>query len=114
MTTLATSRRKGATAECRYHDWLLADGQQAARVHLNGVNDEGDIHIYTANRITVVEVKHARGLRIGEWLRELDVEIANTARHRPGVTVDGYLIVRPVGIVDPGRWWRINRAEDRS
>lgn len=110
MSTIANSKRKGARAELDLADWLIGGGRDAVRQHLAGVHDEGDILVLHGNAsVTVIEVKHCARLDIGAWLRELDAEIANCAKHRPGVQVDGILVVRPRGITDPAAWWTIRR-----
>lgn len=114
VSSPAASKRKGAGAEIAYHRWLLDEGHDAARLHLNGRDDEGDIHIHRGGaHLTVVEVKNCRTMNIPGWLRELDREMANTRVHRPGVVVDGYVVIRPRGVTDPAKWWRVTRTEAR-
>ncbi len=101
MSSPAASKRKGAAAEIELLKALLDQGHAAFRVRLAGVNDEGDIHIAHPNgALTVIECKSAARIEMGAWLRELDREVQNVRRHRPGVDVKGRLAVRLRG----GRW----------
>ncbi len=107
--TPAHNRRKGAKAEIEWCDRLIARGLNAVRLHLNGVNDQGDVAVFRGNgRVDVWEVKSGSYAgKLAGWLDELAREVENTRRARPGMEVRGALAIRLRG----GRWIVAKEAE---
>ena len=106
MSSPAASRRKGAKAEIEVLAALIAAGHDAARIRLTGSEDQGDIVVFRgASRVHVYEVKDAKAQSIPGWLRELDREVENTRKARPGCDVTGSLLVRHRG----GIWSEVKR-----
>jgi len=96
-------RQKGTAAESAVAGWLRDNGfPHAERRALAGVIDKGDI---TGTPGVCWEIKSHNRLAIPEWLRELDVESANSGA---GV---GLLVVKPKGIgaTRVGDWWAVQR-----
>lgn len=91
-----TAKRKGRETENGWVAWLRRNGwPDAERRRLTGSADQGDIAgVYDQT----IEVKSAAEWQPMKWLRELDVEQANT-----GDTL-GYVVARPKGKNDPDDW----------
>ena len=103
------SKQKGTAFETAVVTYLRDHGRPfCERRSLGGAaNDRGDIAGIPA---VVIEVKAAKTLHLGAWLRELDAEIANDkARSRDELTTgalwvkqhgkssagDGFIVMRP-------------------
>lgn len=99
-----TAKRKGAETEEKFVQFLKGIGVPGAeRRHLAGMNDKGDIAGWPN---VCVEVKSGAQLNVGEWLRQLDIEIINSEAKI------GFVAVRPKGKPDPKDWWMIMRSEE--
>jgi hypothetical protein len=97
----AMQRRKGATAEVAFVNWLRSIGWDDARRYLAGDGRQpGDIDGIPG---VCLEVKNCAELRIPAWLRQVEAE---AGRNLP------VLIVKPRGVSDPARWWAIVTAGD--
>ena len=98
------SKVKGDKAERDLVAWLVRNGYPLAHRSRAGWSDDvGDVLGVPG---LVIEVKHAKTMRLGPWLDELDVEKVN-AGCRSGV-----LIVRRPGWPDPGEWFAVRRVRD--
>ena len=98
------SKDKGDRAERDFVAWLVQNGYPLAHRSRAGWSDDvGDI--MGVHDLTI-EVKHAKTMRLGPWLDELDVERANAG------TARGVLVVRRPGWPDPGEWFAVRRVRD--
>lgn len=86
---MSASRAKGTAAETAFVRYLNDSGYfHAERRALNGSRDRGDI---AGVHGVTIEVKAAKTLALGAWLRELDAEMVNDR------TDVGFLAVKPIG-----------------
>lgn len=93
----ATAKRKGATTEQMWVEYLQQMGwPHAERRHLSGTADRGDIAGCPG---VTVEVKSGAKMAVGQWMSELEVEMANDR------TAVGYVAVRPRLKPSPDSWW---------
>lgn len=98
---MSKSRAKGTMAESAVVRFLRENGYpHAERRALSGINDKGDIAGIVG---VVVEVKNHAKYKIPEWLREVEVEVANAKADH------GFLIVKPNGVGEKrvGEWWAV-------
>lgn len=92
-----TAKRKGATTEQRWVDYLRQTGwPYAERRHLSGSADRGDIAGCPG---VTIEVKSGAKVTVAQWMSELEVEMANDR------TEVGYIAVRPRLQPSPEQWW---------
>jgi hypothetical protein len=85
---MTASRARGTRAETAFVDYLRRFYPWAERRALNGARDRGDVAGIPG---ITIEVKAAKRMDLGAWLRELDVEVIND---RSEV---GFLAVKPIG-----------------
>lgn len=85
---MSASRARGTRGETNFVTYLKPHYPQAERRALNGNRDRGDV---AGIPDVTIEVKAAKRLELGAWLRELDVEMVNDG------SVLGFLAVKPVG-----------------
>ncbi len=85
---MTTSRAKGTRAETAFVDYLRQHYPWAERRSLNGARDRGDVAGIPG---VTIEVKAARRVELGAWLRELDLEMIHD---RSDI---GFLAVKPIG-----------------
>jgi hypothetical protein len=97
-------KRKGSAAELAVAKWLRKLGWiHAERSRAGWTDDRGDIDGMPG---VVVEVKNCKTISIPEWLRELEVEIANAqawtgtviVKRRGSMNVDDWYAVMPAKI----------------
>lgn len=85
---MSAARARGTAAETKFVDYLRQFYPWAERRALNGSKDRGDVAGVPG---ITVEVKAAKRMELGAWLRELDAEMIND---RSDV---GFLAVKPIG-----------------
>lgn len=70
----------------------------AERIALSGANDKGDIKVCPG---VIAEVKNCATLKLPEWFRELEAEVANAGAKY------GFLLIKPKGLgrTRIGHWW---------
>jgi hypothetical protein len=97
-------KRKGSAAELAVAKWLRKLGWiHAERSRAGWQDDRGDIDGMPG---VVVEVKNCKTISIPEWLRELEVEIANAqawtgaviAKRKGSTNVDDWYAIMPAKI----------------
>jgi hypothetical protein len=97
-------KRKGSAAELAVAKWLRKLGWiHAERSRAGWTDDRGDIDGMPG---VVVEVKNCKTISIPEWLRELEVEIANAqawtgaviAKRKGSTNVDDWYAIMPAKI----------------
>lgn len=92
-----TAKRKGQQTEQMWVDYLRDSGwPYAERRRLTGKHDRGDIAGCPG---VTVEVKSGAKISLGEWMAELEREMANDE------TEVGYLTIRPRNRPNPADWW---------
>lgn len=93
----ATAKRKGATTEQMWVDYLREHGWPfAERRHLAGVADRGDVAGVPG---VTCEIKSGASIDLAGWMDELDVEMANDK------TSVGYVVIRPRKRPQAEDWW---------
>jgi hypothetical protein len=96
-------KRKGSAAELAVAKWLRKLGWiHAVRSRAGWTDDRGDIDGMPG---VVVEVKNCKTISIPEWLRELEVEIANAQAWT------GAVIAKRKGSTDVNDWYAIMPAK---
>ena len=96
-------KRKGSAAELAVAKWLRKLGWiHAERSRAGWTDDRGDIDGMPG---VVVEVKNCKTISIPEWLRELEVEIANAQAWT------GAVIAKRKGSTDVDDWYAIMPAK---
>jgi len=96
-------KRKGSAAELAVAKWLRKLGWiHAERSRCGWSDDRGDIDGMPG---VVVEVKNCKTISIPEWLRELEVEIANAQAWT------GAVIAKRKGSTDVDDWYAIMPAK---
>ena len=96
-------KRKGSAAELAVAKWLRKLGWiHAERSRAGWTDDRGDIDGMPG---VVVEVKNCKTISIPEWLRELEVEIANAQAWT------GVVIAKRKGSTDVDDWYAIMPAK---
>ena len=105
------AKAKGTSAESAVVAYLRDAGfKRAERRTLNGANDRGDIAGIDG---VVIEVKNCQTLSLPQWLRELEAEMKNEAKHQfvitggDGRTITGIIIAKRKGTTDVGEWYAI-------
>lgn len=99
----STAKTKGRETENLWIERLRAEGWvNAERRRLAGSADQGDV---TGLPGQCIEVKSAACWQPVEWLRQLDVEMVNSASDV------GYVVARPKGKPDPQDWVIVMRPE---
>lgn len=96
MSTYA--RRKGSQWENEILRELRAHGYTAERLHLTGREDEGDIVFQPHTLPTIIEAKAEKQIDLPAYLREVELERHNYAKHRGLERVpDGVVVVKARG-----------------
>lgn len=90
------SGRIGSEWESRLLGWFRGRPKwRAERLHLAGVNDEGDLVVYDpwGDDPWIVEAKAERQMNLSAYVREAEVEAANYARARGMRRVPNWIVV---------------------
>lgn len=103
---MSAARRKGTTWETAIVTLLRACGwRHVERRALAGARDRGDIAGIPG---VVIEAKAAKEIRLAEWMRELEVEVANDNADLGFVWIkkrgrtsawDGYIVMTPRDVI---------------
>lgn len=94
------NRRKGAAWETELLAGLRTAGEDAERLRLSGVEDEGDLVVRELDGLfTVIETKNAARFEPGPFLDEAERERLNFAKHRglPLDCVDAIVVAKRRG-----------------
>ena len=92
------NKAKGAAAEKAVVEYLNRWWPLAERRRLTGAWDKGDISGIPG---TVLEVKNEKTIRLAQYMKELDVEMANAKADI------GAVIVKKRGTSDVGEWYAV-------
>jgi hypothetical protein len=94
---MSKSKQKGTSAETAVVNWLKEQGRKhVERRALHGTLDRGDI---AGIPCVVIEVKNHARMELSQWLKELEVEIANDKAE------SGVVIHKKKGTTDVGEWY---------
>jgi len=97
------NKRKGADWEADLVEWFRDNNCRADRLHLSGKEDEGDLYVESHHPIVVpsefiVEAKNVQAIDLAGFIRELEAERANYAKHRKWLhPINGYVIIKRRG-----------------
>lgn len=97
MSNPIKNKKAGAEWENRLKNNLRALGEDIEHLHLAGAEDEGDLVIREEDgRYLIIEAKAGEKVCLGTFVREMETEVENFAKHR-GLDldkVDGIVIVK--------------------
>lgn len=97
----ATERRKGARGEVDLVNWLRFNGWPDARRYLAGDGRQpGDIDGVPG---VCIEMKNCSKLDLAGWLRQVEEAAGDNLP---------MVVIKPRGVVDPGRFYVLMRLED--
>jgi hypothetical protein len=72
------SKQTGTRWETWVRSWLNEHGHpHARRTALAGALDEGDVHLYSHDRLVVLEAKDVKTITLAQFLKEIRAEIQN-------------------------------------
>ncbi|USH44622.1 holliday junction resolvase [Streptomyces phage BroPlease] len=93
------NKRKGADWEADLRDGFREEQYDIERLHLNGVEDEGDLVIRLANgTFLVIEAKNAK-FEPSTFIKEMEAEVENFRKNRglDPQAVEGIAIIKRRG-----------------
>lgn len=95
----AANKRKGADFEVALEEGFLAEGFDAIRLRLNGVNDQGDLVVREDNGVHLVIEAKSGEFKPGTFIGEAERERVNYATKRglPLSKVDSIVIAKRRG-----------------
>lgn len=100
MASPRHNRRKGSAWEIAVRDYFLDHGLTALRLHLEGVDDQGDVEVVLGQDRAwnlTIECKNYKGKpQWDKWTAEADRESENAG------TWFGVVVARTYGKTDPG------------
>jgi Holliday junction resolvase-like predicted endonuclease len=95
------TNQKGTAQETLIVTWLKSQGWRfARRIRLEGRSDKGDV-VLGDHVSLVIESKNEKTIKLAEYMRELEKEIANA-----GVET-GVVIVKKRGTTDVGQYYAV-------
>ena len=101
----SANKRRGDRWELAVQDHAQANGfPWCEKTRAGYERDEGDLHLVPGPSV-IVQAKNHAAMRLPEWLRQLDEQLANSdAAH-------GFLAVKVRGVGDPGQCLAVMRID---